>query len=126
MGSGPGARLVPLTRPGKLPYTNTLRLLMAHALKVDRRPRRRARLEARVTPDQKRLIERAAQLRGTSVTDFVVATAQQAANETIKDFEMLNLRDEARAVFVNAILNPPAPNEAARRAAERYKKHVGL
>ncbi|HMD96134.1 MAG TPA: DUF1778 domain-containing protein [Terriglobia bacterium] len=99
---------------------------MANALKVNRRPRRRARLEARVTADQKRLIERAAQLRGTSVTDFLVATAQQAANETIKDFETLNLRDEARALFVNAILSPPAPNEAARRAAERYKKHMGL
>jgi len=99
---------------------------MAHALKVDRRPRKRERLEARVTADQKRLIERAAQLRGTSVTDFLVATAQQAASEMIRDFEMLELRDEARAVFVNAILNPPAPNQAARQAAARYKKHVGL
>ncbi|MGO9274437.1 MAG: DUF1778 domain-containing protein [Terriglobia bacterium] len=99
---------------------------MGHPLKLDRRPRKRERLEARVTADQKRLIERAAQLRGTSVTDFLVGTAQQAASETIKDFEVLNLRDEARAVFVSAILNPPAPNEAARRAATRCKKHMGL
>ena len=39
---------------------------------------------------------------------------------------MLSLRDEAREVFINAILNPPAPNEAARIAAERYKKDVVL
>jgi len=91
-----------------------------------RRPRKQQRLEARVTPEQKRLIEHAATLRGTTVTEFVVASAQEAATNTIKDFEVLHLRDETREVFVNAVLNPPAPNHAARAAAERYKKQLGL
>lgn len=99
---------------------------MPHALKAARRSQKRERLEARVTLDQKRLIARAANLRGTSVTDFVVVSAQHAARETIKDFEILSLRDEARKVFVNAILNPPAPNRAARTAAARYKVSMGL
>ena len=90
------------------------------------RSRKEERLEARVTPAQKQLIERAAALRGTSVTEFVVVSAQEAAINLIKDFEVLSLRDEAREVFINAILNPPAPNEAARIAAERYKKDVVL
>jgi uncharacterized protein (DUF1778 family) len=90
------------------------------------RARKEERLEARVTPAQKRLIERAAALRGTSVTEFVVVSAQEAAINAIKDFEVLSLRDEAREAFINAILNPPAPNEAARIAAERYKKDAGL
>jgi uncharacterized protein (DUF1778 family) len=90
------------------------------------RSRKEERLEARVTPAQKRLIERAAALRGTSVTEFVVVSAQEAATSAIKDFEVLSLRDEAREVFINAILNPPAPTEAARIAAERYKKNMGL
>ena len=42
----------------------------------------------------------------------------------IKDFDVLHLRDQAREIFINAVLNPPAPNEAARAAAERYKKHM--
>jgi uncharacterized protein (DUF1778 family) len=88
--------------------------------------RKEQRLEARVTPEQKRLIERAATLRGTTITEFVVRSAQEAATNTIKDFEVLLLRDEARDVFVNAVLNPPAPNVAARAAAERYKKQMGL
>jgi uncharacterized protein (DUF1778 family) len=88
--------------------------------------RKEERLEARVTPAQKRLIERAAALRGTSVTEFVVASAQEAAAITIKDFEVLHLRDQARDVFINAVLNPPAPNRAARAAAERYRKNMGL
>lgn len=98
---------------------------MPHALKTTRPSKKRERLEARVTMDQKRLIVRAANLRGTSVTDFVVVSAQQVAKETIKDFEMLSLRDEAREVFVNAILHPPEPNKAARIAAARYKEHMG-
>jgi uncharacterized protein (DUF1778 family) len=89
------------------------------------RSRKQQRLEARITPDQKRLIERAAELRGTTVTEFVIASAQQAAADTIKDFEVLTLRDHARKVFVQAILNPPAPNEAARAAARRYKAQFG-
>jgi uncharacterized protein (DUF1778 family) len=97
---------------------------MAHALR--QRSRKEQRLEARVTPDQKRLIERAAELKGTTVTEFVVVSAQQAAASTIKDFEMLTIRDEAREVFINAVLNPPAPNDAARAAAQRYKADMGL
>ena len=91
---------------------------------ISRSPKQE-RLEARITPDQKRLIERAAELRGTTVTEFVVASAQQAATDTIKNFEVLTLRDEARRVFVNSVLNPPQPNEAARAAARRYKEQSG-
>jgi uncharacterized protein (DUF1778 family) len=99
---------------------------MAKVQRVERRSRKDERLEARVTPAQKDLIERAAALRGTSVTEFVVASAQEAATATIKDFDVLHLRDLAREVFINAVLNPPAPNEAARAAAARYKKHMEL
>ena len=99
---------------------------MAKVQHVVRRARKEERLEARISPAQKDLIERAATLRGTSVTEFVVASAQEAATITIKDFDVLHLRDQAREVFINAVLNPPAPNEAARAAAERYKKHMEL
>jgi len=98
---------------------------MKHAVAIDRRSRKEERLEARVTPEQKKLIARAAALRGFTVTEFVVASAQQAASETIKDFELLTLHEDARDVFVNALLNPPPPNEAARAAAKRYKDQMG-
>jgi uncharacterized protein (DUF1778 family) len=82
------------------------------------------RLEARITVDQKLLIERAAKLRGTTVTEFVVASAQQAASETIKDFEVLSLQGEAKNIFVHAVLNPTLPNQVARAAARRYKQQL--
>jgi uncharacterized protein (DUF1778 family) len=99
---------------------------MARTQQHQHRIRKEQRLEARVTPEQKRLIERAATLRGTTVTEFVVASAQDAAADTIKNFEVLHLRDQAREVFVNAVLNPPTPNRAARAAATRYKKQREL
>jgi uncharacterized protein (DUF1778 family) len=99
---------------------------MAQALKRHPRSRKQERLEARVTPDQKRLIERAAELRGTTITEFVVVSAQQAATDTIKDFETLTIRDEAREAFIRAVLNPPAPNQAALAAAARYRAQMGL
>ena len=99
---------------------------MRQAIRRPQRSRKEQRLEARVTPDQKKQIERAAELRGTTVTEFVVASAQQAAAETIKNHETLVLRGEARDVFVNALLNPPPPGAALRAAAKRYKAEMGL
>jgi uncharacterized protein (DUF1778 family) len=92
--------------------------------KVWRRQSKLERLEARITREQKRIIERAAGLRGTSLTDFVVVSAQQAATNTIKEYEMMSLHGETRDVFVNALLNPPGPNAAAKRAAKRYLRLI--
>lgn len=83
------------------------------------------RLEARVTKAQKKAFMRAAKIRGTTLTDFLLWSAQQAAAETIRESERLLLRDEAREAFVEALLNPASPNAAARRAARRYKQRFG-
>ena len=116
----------PIGLYGKLPYASLGgSMARQQAVKARKNARKLERLEARVTQEQKRIIERAAELRGTSVTEFVVVSAQQAATKTIKDFETLSLRGEARKVFVNALLNPPAPNAAVKAAARRYKQRLG-
>ena len=99
---------------------------MGRALRVHQGLRKQERLEARITANQKRLIERAAELRGTTVTEFVIVSAQEAAAKAIHDFEVLTLRDDARELFVQAVLNPAAPNQAARAAAKRYRQQVGV
>ena len=83
---------------------------------------RRERLELRTTPEQKRMIERAAELRGTSVTEFVLSNIQEAAKATIDEFEVLELRDEARKLFVQALLHPPEPNGALKAAVRRHNQ----
>jgi len=44
---------------------------------------------------------------------------------TIREFELLELQNENRRVFVEALLNPPEPNEALKAAAARHKE-MGL
>jgi uncharacterized protein (DUF1778 family) len=64
------------------------------------------------------------ELRGTSVTDFVVAEGQEPAAATIREFETLHLRDKAREVLVRSLLNPPEPGAAAKAALARSKNQV--
>jgi uncharacterized protein (DUF1778 family) len=88
-------------------------------------PQRRERLEARVTLEQKELLQRAAALEGTSVTDFVIRIACQAAARSIRDHAVLGLTARESREFVAALLDAPAPNAALRSAAERYRQVMG-
>jgi uncharacterized protein (DUF1778 family) len=83
------------------------------------------RVEIRATSEQKRLLERAAEIRGTTLTGFILNQAQEAATATIQEFELLELRNEDRRLFVETLLNPPKPNSALRAAAARHKE-LGL
>lgn len=87
--------------------------------------RRIERVEIRATSEQKRLLERAAEIRGTTLTGFILNQAQEAATATIQEFELLELRNEDRRLFVETLLNPPKPNSALRAAAARHKE-LGL
>lgn len=84
-------------------------------------PRRRERLEARLSPEQKELLERAAALEGRSLTDFVVGSAQSAAMATIQRHETITLTARDSLAFAAALMQPPAPNERLRAAARRHR-----
>ena len=88
-------------------------------------PQKTERLEARMTRQQKARIEEAARLRGTSVTEFVVMSSQEAAARTIREHEVLTLAERSRKVFVDALLNPPKPSARALAAAKRYQQKTG-
>ena len=93
---------------------------------VMERESRKERLEARLTPRQKRFIERAARIKGTSVSDFVVLSAAEAAVRAIREEEVLTLNAQARKVFADALLNPPAPGRRLAEAARRYKERTRI
>jgi uncharacterized protein (DUF1778 family) len=84
-----------------------------------------ARLEARVSPEQKELIQRAADLEGRSLTDYLVGSATAAAQQTIQRHQVLQLTARATEAFIAAIENPPAPGKRLRAAAQRYRDFVG-
>lgn len=97
---------------------------MARADATAQRPRSE-RLEARVSRDQKALFLRAARLQGRSLTAFLVASAQQAAIDTVRAHDALRLTERDRHAFVSALLAPPAPSRALREAAKRYRRRPG-
>lgn len=82
---------------------------------------RTARIEARIAPDALAVVKRAAEMQGRSVSDFVVAAAQDAAQRAIAETQLIRLSVEDQRTFAEAILNPPQPNAALLRAAEAYR-----
>ncbi|MCI0604479.1 DUF1778 domain-containing protein [bacterium] len=91
---------------------------------VTKRESKKEGLEARLTPEQKKHIERAARIKGTSVSDFVVLSAEDAALRTIYEQQTLTLNERASEAFANALLNPAAPGGRLIAGAKRYRKRI--
>lgn len=83
------------------------------------------RFDARLDEDQKTLIQRAADLEGRTMTDFVLHSAEAAAERTIQERVMLILSVRETEAFVNAVLNPAEPGPVLRAAAQAYKSRMG-
>lgn len=79
------------------------------------------RLEARITPEQKALIQRAAELEGRSVTDYVIASVQDAARRTLDTHETIVLSAADSRAFVDALLDPPPVNARLKESVRRYR-----
>ncbi len=84
-----------------------------------------SRLEARLPAETYALLKRAAQLPGRTLSDFVVSAAREAAARTIEEAEVLRLAVNDQKLFAEAILHPPRPTAAVRRAAKRRRELLG-
>lgn len=84
-----------------------------------------ARLDFRVKPEQKSLIERAASVEGRTLTDFAVATLVKVAHETIERSTLTTLTARDAKAFLRMLDSDAAPNAALKAAAKRYKKSRG-
>ena len=87
-------------------------------------PAKTYRFDARLNEDQKLLIQRAADLEGRTMTDFVLHSAEAAAERTIENRAMLVLTARETEAFVDAILNPAGPGPVLRRAAREYREKI--
>ena len=88
-------------------------------------PQRTERTEARLLPEQKLRIERAASLKGLSVSDFIVQHADEAAIRTIQVHTTWDLSERDRDFFFHALLDPPKPGGRLKAAAKRFKQSTG-
>lgn len=83
------------------------------------------RLAMRVPAALKEKYARAASLRGETFSGWAKTVLDEAAERQIREHEFTDLSKKDRLAFVEAVLNPPAPSEAAINAAKRYKKVFG-
>ena len=83
------------------------------------------RMEARLTPEQKDLLRRAAELEGQTFTDFVISVAQMAAERAIERHQIMRLTAKETQAFVNAYLNPREPGDVLKKYAKRERELFG-
>jgi uncharacterized protein (DUF1778 family) len=78
------------------------------------------RLEARVSRELKQLFQEAADMRGVTLSDFLINSAHDAAVETVEQHKVIRLSREASLQFARALLRPPQSHPRRRAAARRY------
>ena len=79
------------------------------------------RLEARLSREQKSLLQYAADLVGRSLTDFVLTVSQEAASKVIRDHKIIELTVKESEQFTHQLQNAFAPNAALKKAIKRYR-----
>ena len=88
-------------------------------------PNQPTRLDFRLQSEHKALIERAASVRGQTVTQFAIATLVKAAHESIQQASLTELSARDRDVFLETLDSTAEPNAALKRAAKRYRSQRG-
>ncbi len=82
------------------------------------------RVQVRIDPEAKRMLERAATLANMTVSSFVVNNVLQAADDLIRERERLVLSDQDWEIFSAALVNPPEPNAALRKAFASHDRLI--
>jgi len=64
---------------------------------MSQKPVRTSRIEPRIAPGALKVVKRAAEIQGRSVSDFVVAAAQEVATRTIEDAQSFGFQSSISA-----------------------------
>jgi uncharacterized protein (DUF1778 family) len=82
----------------------------------------RERIDVRLRPEQKSFIEKAAHIKGLTVTDFIIQNAVENAKQAIREYETWTLERPDAELFATALANPPVLGPQLTQAARRYKE----
>jgi len=85
-----------------------------------------ARLVARTSVEMQELIKYAANLSGTTLSQFIIEAAAAKAESVIEKSRTITLTLEGANNVFDALEKPPAPNKALLDAANRYKQKGGF
>ena len=101
---------------------------MNKPLKTDREEQsvdpRTTRFEMRMSPYVRKVVERAAEIQGRSMSDFIAAAAEQAAEKAIREAHIIELTIDEQRAFAEGLLNPPKLGAAWKRARESHRRLI--
>jgi len=79
---------------------------------------KRDSLNIRIKPEERGLIDRAAQLLGKNRTEFMLDAARRVAEEALLDRTLFEVSSEVYQEFLNRLDAPPQPNERLRKTMQ--------
>jgi uncharacterized protein (DUF1778 family) len=85
-------------------------------------PAKSDRVEARLSPDERERINRAAEFEGQSVSSFMVTAAVEKADQVISEHTVTQVPTNYFDQLLRA-LDEPGPAPQLRRAARRARQH---
>ena len=80
------------------------------------------RVSARVSAPVYETLSQAARLTGATLNQFIVQSALGKAQEVIEHEQVINMTMRDASVFLEAIENPPAPNNKLKDAMKKYRE----
>jgi uncharacterized protein (DUF1778 family) len=83
------------------------------------------RIDLRVTQEQKELLERAANLKGISLSAYTLFHILPVAKQDIDTHERLVLSDRDRDLFLSVMENPPELKGKLKEAIDKYREKYG-
>jgi len=118
------SRLEPVPRRPGIPQAIGKRPVGAIDLFVKVTYSRSQRLGFRLDEETKDLIERAAHLSHSKVSDYCLTALADSARRTIAEYDTLTLSDADRKCFFEALTHPPEPSGRLARALAEHQRRV--
>lgn len=84
-----------------------------------------SRFEVRITKEFREKLAQVALLEGRSMSEVMITATNEALENKIKNRAVVTLSIQAQEDFAAALLNPPKPTEALKKAKEHHKKLFG-
>jgi uncharacterized protein (DUF1778 family) len=112
-----------LEKNGQVPYVERKEILMAPSKQQPAADRelKKERIELRVAPSAKELIQRAMAVSGLTAGDL----AYEGARRVLAEHEHMRLTGADRDAFLDALMSPPQPAEKLVAALKRHRQIFG-
>ncbi len=83
---------------------------------------REQRIEIRIRPKDKAMLEKAASIFGLSLSAFMLSNSLRAAQEGLTTQSRITLSENEWNSFMKVLENPPRPNKALSAAIKKYSR----